>query len=190
LLTGWNEDEGIMSGPVESAADFIRDLNSKYGSIAGSLLQYYPARTDAQAAVSQLKLSRDMIFGVENYTFANVESARGAKVYVYRFKRKPPATGEYLKYGAFHTAEVPYAYNNLSFVNRPWQPVDHQLADLMSSYWANFARSGNPNGKGLPVWDAYSSGMERVMFLGEACGTANMPDKAALDFLFKTMSSE
>jgi para-nitrobenzyl esterase len=190
LLTGWNEDEGIMSGPVESAADFIKELNSKYGSKAGNLLQYYPAQTDAQAAVSQLKLSRDMIFGVENYTFANIESGRGAKVYVYRFKRKPPATGEYLKYGAFHTAEVPYAYNNLSFVNRPWQPVDHQLADLMSSYWANFARSGNPNGKGLPVWDAYSSGMERVMFLGEPSGTANLPDKAALDFLFKTMSSE
>ena len=190
LLTGWNEDEGIMFGPVKSAADFIKDVNSKYGSKAGNLLQYYPAQTDSQAASSQLRLSRDMIFGVENYTFANLESGQGARVYVYRFKRKPPATGAYLKYGAFHTAEVPYAYNNLSFVNRPWQPIDHHLADLMSSYWANFARTGDPNGKGLPVWDAYSSGMERVMFLDEQSGTVNLPDKAVLDFLFKTMSSE
>ncbi len=81
-------------------------------------------------------------------------------------------------------------FNNLSFVNRPWQPIDHQLADLMSSYWANFVRSGNPNGKGLPVWDAYSSGIERVMILNEQSGSANLPDKAALDLLFKTMSRE
>ena len=190
LLTGWNEDEGLMSGPVESAADFIRDMHIKYGVNAASLLHYYPAQTDSQALVSQLRLSRDVIFGVENYTFANVESGQGAKVYVYRFVRKPPATGEYLKYGAFHTAEVPYAYDNLQFVNRPWERVDHTLADLMSTYWANFARTGNPNGKGLPVWDAYSRGVERVMFLNAQSATGNLGDKAALDILFKTMSSE
>jgi para-nitrobenzyl esterase len=190
LLTGWNEDEGILFESMKSAADFTKDMHTKYGVNAGGLLQYYPAQTDSQAVVSQLRLSRDMIFGVENYTFANVEGGRGAKVYVYRFKRKPPATGEYLKYGAFHTAEVPYAYNNLRFVNRPWEPVDHRLADLMSTYWVNFVRNGNPNGKGLPVWDAYSPGTERVMFLSEQSGTANLPDKAGLDLLFKTMSSE
>lgn len=190
LLTGWNEDEGLLSGPIKNAVDFADDMHTRYGANAGNLLRYYPAQTDSQARVSQLDLSRDMMFGVENYTFANVEAGRGAKVYVYRFKRKPPAMGEYLKYGAFHTAEVPYAYNNLQFVNRPWESVDRTLADLMSSYWANFVRSGNPNGKGLPVWDAYSPGKERVMFLDVRSGTANLPDKAALDLLFKTMSSE
>jgi para-nitrobenzyl esterase len=190
LLTGWNEDEGLMDGPVMNAADFIRDTHIRYGVNAGSLLHYYPAQTDSQALVSQLKLSRDLIFGVENYTFANVESGQGAKVFVYRFVRKPPATGEYLKYGAFHTAEVPYAYDNLQFVNRPWEQVDHTLADLMSSYWANFARTGNPNGKGLPVWEAYSRSTQRVMFLNAQSASGNLGDKAALDILFKTLSSE
>jgi para-nitrobenzyl esterase len=190
LLTGWNEDEGLLFGPIENAEDFSREIRAKYGVNAGNLLRYYPAQTDSQARVSQMNLWRDIIFGVENYTFANVEAGRGAKVWVYRFRRKPPATGEYLKYGAFHTAEVPYAYNNLQFVNRPWTPVDRTLADLMSSYWANFVRNGNPNGKGLPVWDAYRSGLERVMFLDVQSGTANLPDKAALDLLFKTLSSE
>ncbi len=190
LLTGWNEDEGLLFGPIKNAADFTNDMQARYGANAGNLLRYYPAQTDSQAKVSQLNLSRDMIFGVENYTFANVEGGSGAKVYVYRFRRKPPATGEYLKYGAFHTAEVPYAYNNLQFVNRPWEPADHALADLMSRYWANFVRNGNPNGKGFPVWDAYSPGTERVMFLDVSSGMADLPDKAALDLLFKTMSSE
>ncbi len=190
LLTGWNEDEGLLFGPIENAEDFSTEIRAKYGVNAGNLLRYYPAQTDSQARVSQMNLWRDIIFGVENYTFANVEAGRGAKVWAYRFRRKPPATGEYLKYGAFHTAEVPYAYNNLQFVNRPWTPVDRTLADLMSSYWANFVRNGNPNGKGLPVWDAYRSGLERVMFLDVQSGTANLPDKAALDLLFKTLSSE
>jgi hypothetical protein len=63
-------------------------------------------------------------------------------VYVYRFTRKVPATGEYVKYGAFHTGEVPYAYDNLKFVNRPWEPVDHPgRRDV--GVLGNFARSGH-----------------------------------------------
>ncbi len=123
------------------------------------LLQYYPASNDTQAEVSQLKLARDIIFGVQNYTWANTQSGLGGKAYVYRFVHRPPATGEYTKYGAFHTAEVPYAFNNLQFVNRPWKEEDRALADIMSSYWANFARTGNPNWKGLPVWEVYKKGI-------------------------------
>ncbi|MGZ4049393.1 MAG: carboxylesterase family protein, partial [Bacteroidia bacterium] len=113
-------------------------------------------------------------------------SSHGEKVYVYRFARKPPATGEYVKYGAFHTAEVPYAYDNLQFVNRPWQPVDHELATIMSTYWANFARTGNPNGNGLPVWDEYDPG-KKIMLLNEKPETITIPDKNALDFLYNKM---
>lgn len=186
LLTGWNEDEGLLFGPVKKAKDFTKEINEKYGLDASTFLQYYPASNDSVAAVSQLKLSRDMIFGVHNYTWANMESSQGAIVYVYRFARKPPATGEYAKYGAFHTAEVPYAYNNLQFVNRSWQPVDHELATIMSTYWANFARAGNPNGSGLPVWDAYGPD-KKIMLLNEKPETITIPDKDALDFLYNKM---
>src|SRR5207249_7848787 len=127
--------------------------------------QFYPADNDSEAAVSQLKLSRDMIFGVQNYTWANLQSEHGSKVYVYRFTRKVPATGEYVKYGAFHTGEVPYAYDNLKFVNRPWQPVDRELANIISSYWVNFAKSGDPNGTCLPQWAAYTITDKKIMVL-------------------------
>jgi len=189
LLTGWNEDEGLLFGPVKNAQDFQKQAETNYGKDAQIFLQYYPANNDAEAATSQLKLSRDQIFGVQNYIWANVQSNQGDKVYVYRFTRKPPATGEYTKYGAFHTAEVPYAYDNLKFVNRPWQQVDHQLATTMSSYWANFAKTGNPNGDNLPVWDEYNN-TQKIMLLGEKTVSAVIPDKASLDFLSNKMNSQ
>src|SRR6476661_4708791 len=186
LLTGWNENEGLMFGPAKNATDFQKQLNDQYGTDANKFLQYYPATNDSIAKASQMDLfGRDMIFGVQNYTWANVASSQGHKVYLYRFTRKVPATGEYVKYGAFHTGEVPYAYDNLKFVNRPWQPVDHKLANVMSSYWANFVKTGDPNGKGLPVWDGYNATDKKIMELGVRSGTKTIPDAASLDFLYK-----
>jgi para-nitrobenzyl esterase len=78
---------------------------------------------------------------------------------------------------------VPYAYDNLKFVDRPWQPVDHALARTMSTYWANFARSGAPNGDGLPGWPAYTLASKQIMVLGEQPAAMPLPDAPALDFL-------
>jgi para-nitrobenzyl esterase len=188
LLTGWNEDEGLLFEPVKKADAFRKEAEKNYGADVQKFLEYYPATTDSIAAISQLKLSRDQIFGVQNYTWANIESSHGSKVYVYRFTRKLPATGEYKKYGAFHTGEVPYAYDNLQFVNRPWEEVDHELATIMSSYWANFARTGNPNGNGLPEWEAYNTSDKKIMMLGVRVESKSIPDAASLDFLYKKIN--
>ena len=94
-----------------------------------------------------------------------------------------PAEGAMARYGAFHTAEVPYAYNNLQFVNRPFQPVDHELAELMSSYWANFARTGNPSGKSLPEWPAFNQKTNMIMLLAEKSMAEPLPGKNRLDGL-------
>jgi len=189
LLTGWNEDEGLLFGPIKNAEEFRNQSNQEYGADAPRFMQYYPASSDSEAAVSQLNLSRDVIFGVQNYAWAQVQSAQNkSAVYVYRFARKVPATGEYVKYGAFHTGEVPYAYDNLAFVRRPWEPVDHQLAHTMASYWTNFVRTGNPNGQGLPQWPAYSSQDKQIMVLNEKPVAKPLPDQAALHFLYSKLS--
>lgn len=188
LLTGWNQDEGLTFGSIKNAAEFRQQAEEQYGADADQFLQFYPANNDSVAADSQLALGRDMIFGVQNYTWANVQSEQEyASVYVYRFARKVPATGEYVKYGAFHTGEVPYAYDNLKFVDRPWEPVDRELANTMSSYWANFIRTGDPNGKDVPQWPAYTSQNKEIMVLGKETEAEPLPDKAALDFLYSNM---
>lgn len=183
LLTGWNQDEGLLFGPTRTALEFRREAASIYGPDSLQFLNYFPAGNDTQAATSQLHLSRDRIFGLQNYTLANLLSQQGSQVYVYRFARKVPATGDYLRYGAFHTGEVPYTFHNLRFVNRPWQDSDHRLAALMSAYWVRFASTGNPNGKSDPEWPEYTAAAKRIMLFDTSSGALAMPDSAALDFL-------
>jgi para-nitrobenzyl esterase len=190
LLTGWNEDEGLMFGPVKNAADFRKQVAQQYSADSSAFLKYYPSDNDQQAAASQLNLSRDMIFGVQNYAWANISSSKGRKTFVYRFTRKVPGTGEYAKYGAFHTGEVPYAYDNLKFVDRPWEAADNQLAAVMSSYFVNFIKSGDPNGNGLPQWPAYTTTDKQVILLGDKQEAKPIPDREALDFMYKKMSGQ
>ncbi|MDB5063152.1 MAG: esterase [Mucilaginibacter sp.] len=185
LLTGWNEDDAFV-GKLKNAVEYKADIQKKYGNKATEFLKLYPAGTDAEAETSQIRISRDMTFGVQNYSWANVQSAKNkAKVYLYRFTRRMPATEAFKKYGAFHTGEVGYVFNNLKFLNRLFEPVDQQLADTMSSYWVNFAKNGNPNGNGLPQWPAYNITGSKVMLLGEKPTAVSLPDRAALDFMVK-----
>lgn len=191
LLTGWNEDEGLLSGPPKNAVDYRRQVGQQYGTDAAALLEHYPAATDAQAAVSQRNLARDVTFGAQNYGWANAESRQGKTVYVYRFTRKLPATGEYAQYGAFHTGEVAYAYDNLRFIDRQLRPLDAtdaELAKTMSAYWVNFIKTGNPDGAGLLHWPAYSLKDKQVMLLGDRVQAQTLPDAASLDFLFGLLS--
>ncbi|MFT4153485.1 carboxylesterase/lipase family protein [Parafilimonas sp.] len=190
LLTGWNENEGFTSGPLKNAADYIKQIQQQYGEKAKTILQYYPATNDSVAAASQYNLTSDMIFGVQNYTWANITSEKGNKVYVYRFTRKVPGVGEYAKYGAFHTGEVPYAYNNLQFVNRPWTATDHKLADVMSYYWANFIKTGDPNGSGLPAWKVYNTNDKAAMILGDMQQSQPLPNSARLDALYLILKAQ
>ncbi|MEO8823185.1 MAG: carboxylesterase family protein [Ginsengibacter sp.] len=190
LLTGWNEDDGLAFGKMDNAEEFKKHAQEKYGVDAQKFLSFYPANSDEEAFSSQQKLSRDMVFGIQNYTWAHKQSVfKNSKVYVYRFARKLPATGDYIKYGAFHTGEVAYAYGNLSFVNRcPWQPADYTLEKTMSSFWSNFIKSGNPNGKDLPEWPAYSQKNKIAMVLNVNAESMPLPDRKALDFLIDTIS--
>ena len=71
--------------------------------------------------------------------------------------------------GARHAGEIEYVFGALerSLPKVPWEPSDRKLSDAMTTYWANFARKGDPNGGGLPRWPRYDEG-GRVMHLDES----------------------
>lgn len=183
VITGWNADDSFSSG-VQKKEDFIKRAEDQYGKDAAEFLKHYPANTDAEAGASDIKISRDQTFALSGYKWGAVQSTQAKNpIYLYYFERKVPATPTFEKYGAFHTAEVPYALNTLKFLNRPLQPIDYELADLMSSYWANFAKTGNPNGEGLPLWPVYKPNDGIVMLFNEHSMAGVLPGKGGLDFL-------
>ena len=183
VITGWNGDE-FGSGPVKKE-NFIKQAQQQYGADAETFLKYFPAETDEQATASQGTLTRDMTFALSGYKWANVQSQYAdAPVYLYNFERKVPASADFVKYGAFHTGEVCYVMNNLKFLNnRPFGQTDFALANLMSDYWVNFIKTGNPNGKGLPEWPKYNTTDNLVKVFDAKSTTEKLPGKEALDFL-------
>jgi para-nitrobenzyl esterase len=182
LLTGWNENESYNASP-STAADYKKRYENTYGTNAVIFFKYFPGNNNMEAAASQNKLSTSLQFGIQNYALANIQSQKGVVVYAYRFTHRVPGNDQYAKYGAFHSGELAYVYDNLKFLNRPWQPLDHELAKTLSTYWANFIKTGNPNSKGLPEWPNYTVTANRTMILGDKLEVRTMPDKAALDFL-------
>jgi len=183
VITGWNGDESFMMS-FKKKDDYVAQIRKQYGADADEVLKYYPGNTDEEAARSQVLMSRDQTFAMSGFKWATLQSQQGkAPVYVYNFDRKLPATPDYVKYGAFHTGEVAYMMNNLKFLNRPWEPADQPLATLMSSYWINFIKTGNPNGKGLPEWPKFNNQTQQAMVFDATSGKQTLPGKDALKFM-------
>jgi len=113
-----------------------------------------------------------------------------APVYLYRFTRVPPVpAGRYLEQraspelGAWHGAEIAYALDNLAVRHWPWTAADRRLSDTLAQYWVNFARTGDPNGAGLPPWPAFAADRSKVMQLGGTVGSIDEPNRATFQVL-------
>lgn len=182
IIVGWNDDDRV-SGPPSSAAIFKENSRKRFGDSAEEFLKVYPADNDEQAAKSQIGVGRDEIFGVQDYAWAKIQTQTGkSKAYIYNFNRKLPSYSAETDFGAFHTGEVPYAYNNLHTVKRPFEKVDYEISDKMSDYWVNFAKTGNPNGGKLPKWEMYEPQYEKVLIIDKEIVSKPLPSKAQMQF--------
>jgi para-nitrobenzyl esterase len=190
-LTGLNADEGSASptyGKI-AAADFKEQAQERYAGQADAYLALYPARAETEASRSQKEAARDQ--GVVSMSLWAAHRARTAATpaYLYYFDRAMPWP-EHPEFGAHHTGEVPYVFDTLDKLDRPWEPADRVLADRMSSYWANFVTRGDPNGDDLPAWPTYSERPDAVMVLGTQPGPSAMPDAEKRAFFEAVWASE
>ena len=167
-LTGANADEGgAVPHPTTTLDAFQRDARQRFGEMADEFLKLYPAATDEEAKRAQNEGARDRARAAL-YVWA-LDRAKTSKTKAFTYFWTHPLPGpDADQYGAFHTSEVPYVLNTLSMSNRPFTATDHHIADTVSSYWANFAASGDPNGKGLPTWPAVTATTAETMEVGEA----------------------
>lgn len=174
ILIGHTSDElGAFGGGKTTAEQFEKQVRAQYGPQADAVLRVYPHATDAEAARSAKGLSRDSTFGWSTWTWARLQSAKGTgKAFNYYYDYHEPTAD-----GSGHGADVPYAFQTLS----PGQqgapkPADLKLSDQISSYWANFARNGDPNGSGLPRWPAFTEANQRTMVFDAAPGARPIPN--------------
>jgi para-nitrobenzyl esterase len=184
LILGWNFDDNV-GGQPKKATEYQEEVRSRFGALAGKVLEAYPGNTDEEAAASQRAMGRDETFGIQDYNWGKLQVSKGrSKVFLYNFNRKIPFTDPAMDFGAFHTGEVPYAYDNLYTVNkRPFTDGDRQLSTRMSDYWANFAKTGDPNGPSVPQWPAYDNNTEMVQLLDLQVESKPLPTKKQLTVL-------
>jgi para-nitrobenzyl esterase len=185
LLVGSNHDEGTFfsrPGASVSAEQFSGTAKRRFADQADAYLKLYPASSDTEAGASQLAGFRDEM-GWHMREWAQLQSERGkAKAYLYYFTHVPPTAPGQPSRGATHTADLAYMFDNQP-PNVMWTDVDKKLADTMSSYWVNFAATGNPNGKGLPEWPVYSAKKgDQNIVLGDTVMVGQGIDPAMLAF--------
>jgi para-nitrobenzyl esterase len=180
LLTGWNADDRVSGNPSTTTEAFKANAKKQYGGRAGEYLELFPAGNEVELEET-LKTIGVLGFGFQNYTWAKMQTEKGQKAaFVYFFTRVPPGEPNY---GAFHSAEFSYALHTLRNWNRPFEQVDYDLEKNMSDYWANFVKTGNPNGEGLPEWPVFDPENPLVIELGYNVKARAMPNWEQMKFM-------
>lgn len=205
LLVGWNADEGsYFAGRIKlESPSYVERVRAQFKENADNILELYPpGSTPESERASFNALLGDEIIAYGSWAWAE-RAATGGKspVFRYYFTRRPPGAPQEVSVnpivapGVYHSAEIYYVFNNLHVMKDwPWSSEDRRLADATSSYWTNFAKTGDPNGAGLPRWDAYRpSSNGQIMELGETIRMQPQPHRARYEFfdvLYGKMGSQ
>jgi para-nitrobenzyl esterase len=190
MLLGSNSDEAQhMIRSALPANQYMERAHKDYGDRSARFLELYPGNSESAAKTSQQRLLSDQT-AVQEMNLAEAVTQGGAKAFLYFFdyldeggyNSEPTSLG--LRLGADHGAEIPYVLGLLNHWKAPVPANDFKLQNLIMDYWANFAKTLDPNGPSLPVWKAFDGSKNAVMKLdGSANGMQPHPRTAQVEFL-------
>lgn len=166
VLAGSNDSEvSIFASPIvggkawrpKTVAAYRAWLQRKFGPLADRVFAAYPAASDAEVPLAFRAMFTDYDFGFGAWLLAKDTGKVGENAYLYHFTYV--GQGPFAELGAFHSEEEMFLSRHY-WTSWIAQPEDAALSRTILSYWANFVKTGNPNGTGLPEWPAFGRGGE------------------------------
>ena len=204
LLVGSMADEGNQLVPLDSTLDrsaLVSRLQRRMGPEAQTLLSLYASQLEESPGLAQRDIFTDqfMAWSMRHWAAANARNKMPA--YLYFFEHIPPAFRLYLPHdpnlalaggprsgGAYHSGDLAYVFGSLDLVGLDWNERDREISKQLTSYWTNFAKTGDPNGAGLPVWPAYDSSAHDALLIGADTAATTGVRQAKLDTFDRILS--
>lgn len=183
LLVGWNSAEipagAFMYGMPNTPENFITRVKKEYPTDVEEVLKMYPHATETEVELSATQLASDRFISYSTWKWADLHVNNSTQpVYRYLYSKirpelvdktlasglaggtvKADASPKPKAVGAPHACEIEYAMGNLNLVkDYAWTADDFKVSETMNEYFANFIKTGNPNGAKLPEWQAVKAG--------------------------------
>jgi para-nitrobenzyl esterase len=158
-----NVAEDLQAEPT--LANYKAYLKNQFGNGADEFFRMYSAATDTEVYDAFAQFDTDYAFGYPAHRFASNAARAGQKVWYYYFTYAGRSEA-YAKLGAFHGIEGRFLTG--WFPSR-WGEItaeDHRMTDLITGYWTQFAKTGDPNVPALPPWPTYEAKTDQVQELG------------------------
>jgi para-nitrobenzyl esterase len=187
----------IGSNSAEVPAGFVNassqdSLLALFGNMRAEAKAAYDPDGNTEFPKMLSFVNTDKVWAEPARFTARAVTAKNAPAYIYLFSYVSPSMQQWMRYGAGHASEIAYAFDNLVSRNgAAIAPKDKEVAKIMNTYWTNFAKTGNPNGGGLPKWPVYdpkSNGLIEFQSDGSAVGKPD-PKKTRLDVIEKAVTS-
>ena len=180
----------VLGREKATVENYRKALQRLYNDKGDDVFKFYPATNEAEVTDAARDLASDRFIAFSTWKWVELATKTGGKpTYYYRYDRprpamRPemgdaqaglaggvvrgtgaaPATPRPLPRGAVHSAEIEYAMGNLDG-NKvyAWTPEDFQVSKTMQEYFANFIKTANPNGKGLPNWPKFDANQRMII---------------------------
>ena len=188
-----NSDEGaLFTPPTVKAEDYQKNAARMFGDMADEALKVYPGNTDEEAWHGNGDSFRDLGFAWPSYAWVKLQSQTGKSAAYAAYLDQPSKMSfsqNPLRRGVAHADDIMYL--NGMFLNQPDKfPAEAAVSEMMQQYWVNFAKTGNPNGKGLPYWPSFDESQPTTMQFRNGATLIMRPNSEQIDFIDRFMKAK